>query len=69
MKLGGKNKDVDSFVDQLKSEGEKISSLTPMSSQSSVAVAKTKIASDVHTERLLILSNAGHFTLNSILFI
>ncbi|XP_014090419.2 coatomer subunit delta [Bactrocera oleae] len=50
LKLGGKTKDVDSFVDQLKSEGEKISALTPVNSQSSVAVAKTKIASDVHTE-------------------
>lgn len=26
MKLGGKSKDVDSFVDQLKSEGEHVSS-------------------------------------------
>lgn len=30
LKLGGKNKDVDSFVDQLKSEGEKITNLTPV---------------------------------------
>lgn len=29
LKLGGKGKDVDSFVDQLKSEGEKISALEP----------------------------------------
>lgn len=28
MKLGGKSKDVDSFVDQLKSEGEKVMSDT-----------------------------------------
>lgn len=29
MKLGGKSKDVDSFVDQLKNEGEKIMNLAP----------------------------------------
>ncbi|XP_055374809.1 coatomer subunit delta [Condylostylus longicornis] len=49
LKLGGKSKDVDTFVDQLKSEGEKISNLTPASVTPS-AVSKPKIASDVHTE-------------------
>lgn len=49
LKLGGKSKDVDSFVDQLKSEGEKISTLTPAST-AAAAVARPKIASDIHTE-------------------
>ncbi|XP_067639810.1 coatomer subunit delta [Eurosta solidaginis] len=50
LKLGGKTKDVDSFVDQLKSEGEKISNLAPGSGQNSAAVAKSKIASEIHTD-------------------
>ncbi|TMW50239.1 hypothetical protein DOY81_004689, partial [Sarcophaga bullata] len=52
LKLGGKTKDVDSFVDQLKSEGEKIANLTPAASGVSAAVAsaKAKIVSDIHTE-------------------
>lgn len=54
MKLGGKNKDVDSFVDQLKSEGEKISSLTQQQT-SAVAVSKPKATPDVPTERYVIL--------------
>jgi len=41
MKLGGKSKDVDSFVDQLKSEGQHVSSETTMSS---VTGKKTAIA-------------------------
>lgn len=49
--MGGKTKDVDSFVDQLKSEGEKIGSLTPATGVSNaVASAKAKIVSDIHTE-------------------
>lgn len=58
LKLGGKSKDVDSFVDQLKSEGEKISNLTPAAAacgsgaaSSASAAAKAKISSDIHTER------------------
>lgn len=53
LKLGGKTKDVDSFVDQLKSEGEKIASLKPLPSAGagSAAIVKPKIISDVHTER------------------
>jgi hypothetical protein len=41
MKLGSKSKDVDSFVDQLKSEGQHVSSETTMSS---VTGKKTAIA-------------------------
>lgn len=41
MKLGSKSKDVDSFVDQLKSEGQHVSSETAMSS---VTGKKTAIA-------------------------
>ncbi|EDW75246.2 uncharacterized protein Dwil_GK20068 [Drosophila willistoni] len=59
LKLGGKSKDVDSFVDQLKSEGEKIANLTPAASgagggagsASSSAVAKAAaISADIHRE-------------------
>jgi len=49
LKLGGKSKDVDTFVDQLKSEGEKITNLTPANTTAST-VSKPKIASDVHLE-------------------
>merc|ERR1712020_290066 len=51
MKLGGKSKDVDSFVDQLKSEGEHVTSdVTAM--KSSKQVSKT-VASQpqIKTER------------------
>ncbi|EDV95267.1 GH17851, partial [Drosophila grimshawi] len=57
LKLGGKSKDVDSFVDQLKSEGEKISTLVPAAAPGSSgaaanasAAAKAKISADIHTE-------------------
>lgn len=56
MKLGGKSKDVDSFVDQLKSEGEKIANLAPpvasasSSSSSSMVPNKPKPVSDVPME-------------------
>lgn len=58
MKLGGKSKDVDSFVDQLKNEGEKIANLAPVApsgggaggmSASSIQ-AKPKPVSDVPME-------------------
>lgn len=53
MKLGGKSKDVDSFVDQLKNEGEKITNLTPaVSNAGSNALAKPKLASTVPTEHI-----------------
>ncbi|XP_055594363.1 coatomer subunit delta [Uranotaenia lowii] len=46
LKLGGKNRDVDSFVDQLKSEGEKVvANPTPSSAQT--AAVKAKPVSDV----------------------
>lgn len=48
LKLGGKSKDVDSFVDQLKSEGEKISNLAPTQISAPAAAARAK--SDVTTE-------------------
>ncbi|KAH8420154.1 hypothetical protein KR009_006408, partial [Drosophila setifemur] len=57
LKLGGKSKDVDSFVDQLKSEGEKIANLAPAApagsssaaSSASAAAAKA-ISADIHRE-------------------
>lgn len=48
LKLGGKNRDVDSFVDQLKSEGQNVTNLTPAAVTS--AISKPKVVSDVHTE-------------------
>lgn len=49
LKLGGKSKDVDSFVDQLKSEGEKVTNLAPTQiSSASAPVARAK--STVPTE-------------------
>lgn len=55
MKLGGKSKDVDSFVDQLKNEGEKIANLAPANSSSSASstaggMTKPKPVSDVAME-------------------
>lgn len=50
MKLGGKTKDVDSFVDQLKNEGEKISNLTPASANTANPVVKQKLTSTIPTE-------------------
>lgn len=45
LKLGGKNRDADTFVDQLKSEGEKVvANPTPAAVSS---VAKVKPVSDV----------------------
>uniref|UniRef100_A0A0K2TRS3 Coatomer subunit delta n=1 Tax=Lepeophtheirus salmonis TaxID=72036 RepID=A0A0K2TRS3_LEPSM len=43
MKLGGKSKDVDSFVDQLKSEGQTVSELTTQSSKIVPSVQKSQI--------------------------
>lgn len=48
LKLGGKNRDVDTFVDQLKSEGQNVTNLTPAAVTS--AITKPKAVSDVHTE-------------------
>ncbi|XP_055845023.1 coatomer subunit delta [Episyrphus balteatus] len=51
LKLGGKTKDVDSFVDQLKSEGEKIANLTPsLGGAASTTTVRPKLISDVLTE-------------------
>lgn len=50
MKLGGKARDVDSFVDQLKSEGQQVTNLTP-ASNTSITVAKVtkqENVEDVH---------------------
>lgn len=49
LKLGGKSKDVDSFVDQLKSEGEKVTNLAPTpinSAAAPVARAKANFATE-----------------------
>lgn len=48
LKLGGKGKDVDTFVDQLKNEGEKISTLSTTSVGGSTVAARSK--PDVPTE-------------------
>jgi len=48
MKLGGKNKDVDSFVDQLMSEGEKVTELT----KQSATTAKAPVVPQVETESI-----------------
>lgn len=42
LKLGGKSKDVDSFVDQLKSEGQKISTLSVASTNSVSSATRAK---------------------------
>lgn len=42
LKLGGKSKDVDSFVDQLKSEGQNVTNLAPTSNTSSTPLARAK---------------------------
>ena len=50
MKLGGKSKDVDSFVDQLKSEGEHVSSeVTRPTSKQAAQVAASQ--PQIKTER------------------
>lgn len=48
MKLGGKSRDVDTFVDQLKSEGEKVTTLTSTVISSSNVAVRPK--SDVPTD-------------------
>ena len=42
LKLGGKSRDVDTFVDQLKSEGEKVANLTPTVAASAAAPSRQK---------------------------
>ena len=51
MKLGGKSKDVDSFVDQLKSEGEHVSSDVSRSSVSSKTPKAVASQPQVKAER------------------
>jgi hypothetical protein len=51
MKLGGKSRDVDTFVDQLKSEGEKVTSLPTPSAAASSAPVRPK--PDVPTDELV----------------
>jgi hypothetical protein len=50
MVLGGKSKDVDSFVDKLVNEGEKVTNLTPASNSSSSSAAPARPKSDIPTE-------------------
>lgn len=54
LKLGGKTKDVDSFVDQLKSEGEKIANVVPVvaggAGQTAASAAAARAKSDVPTD-------------------
>ncbi len=50
MKLGGKTKDVDSFVDQLKSEGESVMSSEVSAKQPAQAKAQP-VVPQVQTER------------------
>lgn len=48
LKLGGKSRDVDTFVDQLKSEGQSVTNLTPAAVATSIS--KPKVQPDIHTE-------------------
>jgi hypothetical protein len=45
LKLGGKTRDVDNFVDQLKSEGEQVQNLT-----TTISSIQSRPKSDIHTE-------------------
>lgn len=47
LKLGGKSRDVDTFVDQLKSEGEKVTNLTPTVTSSAASSAPARVKSEV----------------------
>lgn len=50
LKLGGKSRDVDTFVDQLKSEGEKVANLTPSVTASASSSAAARQKRDVPTD-------------------
>lgn len=50
MKLGGKSKDVDSFVDQLKSEGESVMNEVSAKKQTAGQTQK-QIMPQINTER------------------
>ena len=49
MKLGGKSKDVDSFVDQLKSEGESV--MNEVAAKQAPAQSKALVLPQIQTER------------------
>lgn len=49
MKLGGKSKDVDSFVDQLKSEGESV--MNEVSAKKPMGQTQKQILPQINTER------------------
>jgi hypothetical protein len=49
LKLGAKSKDVDSFVDQLKSEGEHV--MSEASVKRTPQIVKASVAAPVRTER------------------
>lgn len=46
MKLGGKSRDVDSFVDQLKEEGENVASLTQTVSINKIVPTTPAVATE-----------------------
>jgi coatomer subunit delta len=51
LKLGGKSRDVDTFVDQLKSEGEKVTNLvSTVTSSSSSSAAAVRVKSEFPTD-------------------
>ena len=49
MKLGGKSKDVDSFVDQLKSEGENV--MNEVSAKKPAGQTQKPVMPQINTER------------------
>ncbi|CAH1728098.1 unnamed protein product [Chironomus riparius] len=52
LKLGGKTRDVDSFVDQLKSEGEKVTTLTSTANTIASTVAQIRPKSDIQMDEV-----------------
>lgn len=52
MKLGGKAKDVDSFVDQLMSEGVNV--MTEISAKQQPAASKAPVLPEIPTERYVL---------------
>lgn len=75
MKLGGKKKDVNQFVDQLTSEGEKVEDMpsaagrkTPASKISAIPeVDKERYASDISLFLKASTANHNHFYLNFVM--
>ena len=65
MKLGGgKKKDINQFVNQLTSEGERIEEMPSAASRKSAA-AKVSAIPEVDKERYVTLLQSCHFTQNS----